>query len=144
LVRIEAGLIFAGYDFSDQTDPFEAGIGFTVPLKSKEDDFIGRDALIRRKENPMRKLVGLDIDSNVDVGHGDCIHIGRAQIGEVTSSMRSPLLGRNIAMARVDVAHAEAGTALEIGKLDGHQMRLPATIRADLAAFDPKKERPRS
>ncbi|MGB1208917.1 MAG: DUF1989 domain-containing protein, partial [Paracoccaceae bacterium] len=83
MVRIEAGLIFAGYDFSDQTDPFEAGIGFTCPLKSKTDDFIGRDALIRRKENPMRKLVGLDIDSAVDVAHGDCIHIGRAQIGEV-------------------------------------------------------------
>ncbi len=144
LVRIEAGLIFAGYDFSDQTDPFEAGIGFTVPLKSKPDDFIGRDALIRRKEHPQRKLVGLDVDSQVQVDHGDCIHIGRAQIGEVTSSMRSPLLGKNIAMARIDVAHAEPGTQIEIGKLDGHQKRLPATIREDLAAFDPKKERPRS
>ncbi|TIQ15977.1 MAG: aminomethyl transferase family protein, partial [Mesorhizobium sp.] len=49
MVRIEAGLIFAGYEFSDQTDPFEAGIGFTVPLKTKADDFIGREALIRRK-----------------------------------------------------------------------------------------------
>ncbi len=144
LVRIESGLIFAGYDFSDQTDPFEAGIGFTVPLKSKPDDFIGREALIRRKENPMRKLVGLDIDSEVEVGHADCVHVGRAQIGEVTSSMRSATLGKNIAMARVDVAHAAPGTQLEIGKLDGHQKRLPATIRADLAAFDPKKERPRS
>ena len=28
MVRIEAGLVFAGYEFSDQTDPFEAGIGF--------------------------------------------------------------------------------------------------------------------
>lgn len=144
MVRIEAGLIFAGYDFSDQTDPFEAGVGFTVPLKSKPDDFIGREALIRRKETPARKLVGLDIDSNVEVGHGDCVHVGRAQVGEVTSSMRSPILGRNIAMARVDVAHAAPGTRLEIGKLDGHQKRLPATIRADLAAYDPKKEKPRS
>lgn len=144
MVRIEAGLIFAGYDFSDQTDPYEAGIGFTVPLKSKPDDFIGRDALVRRKENPMRKLVGLEIDSNVDVGHGDCIHVGRAQVGEVTSAMRSPLLGKNIALARVDVAHAQAGTALEIGKLDGHQKRLPAVIAPTVAAYDPTKERPRS
>lgn len=144
MVRIEAGLIFAGYDFSDQTDPFEAGIGFTVPLKSKPDDFIGRDALIRRKENPMRKLVGLEIDSAVDVGHGDCIHVGRAQVGEVTSAMRSPLLGKNIALARVDVAHADVGTVLEIGKLDGHQKRLPAVVAPTVAAYDPTKERPRS
>ena len=92
----------------------------------------------------MRKLVGLDVDSEVEIGHGDCIHVGRAQIGEVTSAMRSPLLGKNIAMARVDVAHAAPGTELEIGKLDGHQKRLPATIRADLAVYDPKKEKPRS
>jgi aminomethyltransferase len=143
MLRIESGLIFAGYDFSDQTDPFEAGIGFTVPLKSKPDDFIGRDALIRRKEHPSRKLVGLDIHSNVDVGHGDCVHIGRAQIGEVTSSMRSPILGKNIALARVDVAHHEVGTAVEVGKLDGHQKRLPATI-VPFAHYDPQKTRPRS
>ena len=143
MVRIEAGLIFAGYEFSDQTDPFEAGIGFTVPLKSKTDDFIGRDALIRRKENPLQKLVGLDIDANVTVGHGDTLHVGRAQVGVVTSSMRSPLLGKNIAMARVDVAHAGIGAALEVGKLDGQQKRLPAVI-VPLSHYDPKKTRPQS
>jgi len=143
MVRIEAGLIFAGYDFSDQTDPFEAGIGFTVPLKSKTDNFIGREALIRRKDHPSRKFVGLEIDAAVDVGHGDPLHIGRAQVGEVCSSMRSPLLGKNIALARVDVAHADAGTALEVGKLDGHQKRLPALI-VPLSAYDPKKTRPQS
>lgn len=143
MVRIEAGLIFAGYDFSDQTDPFEAGIGFTVPLKSKTDDFIGREALIRRKENPRDKFVGLDIDAAVDVGHGDCIHVGRAQVGVVTSSMRSPLLGKNIALARVDVAHAAVGTAVEVGKLDGQQKRLPAVI-VGLSHYDPKKTRPQS
>ncbi len=141
MVRIEAGLIFAGYDFSDQTDPFEAGIGFTVPLKSKTDDFIGREALIRRKEHPSRKFVGLDIDSNVDVGHGDCLHVGRAQVGEVTSSVRSPILGKNIALARVDLAHSEVGTVLEVGKLDGQQKRLPAVI-VPLSHYDPKKTRP--
>ncbi len=143
MVRIEAGLIFAGYDFSDQTDPFEAGIGFTVPLKSKTDDFIGREALIRRKEHPSRKFVGLEIDAAVNVGHGDSLHIGRAQIGEVTSSVRSPILGKNLALARVDVAHAEPGTALEVGKLDGQQKRLPATI-VPLSHYDPKKTRPQS
>lgn len=143
MVRIEAGLIFAGYDFTDQTDPFEAGIGFTVPLKSKSDDFIGRDALIRRKDAPMHKCVGLDIDANVDVGHGDAIYVGRAQIGVVTSATRSPILGKNIALARIDVAHAAVDTAVQIGKLDGHQKRLPARITA-LSHYDPKKTRPQS
>jgi len=143
MLRIEAGLIFAGYEFSDETDPFEAGIGFTVPLKSKTDDFIGRDALIKRKENPLRKLVGLDIDSTIAVGHGDGIYIGRAKIGEVTSSTRSPILKKNIALARLDVTHANVGTQVEVGKLDGLQKRLGATV-VPFAHYDPKKERPRS
>jgi len=142
-LRVEAGLIFAGYEFDDTTDPFEAGIGFTVPLKSKDDDFVGREALIRRKENPQKKLVGLEIHSQELVGNGDCIHIGRPQIGEVTSGMRSAALKKNIALARIDVAHAEPGTEVEIGKLDGHMKRLPATIVA-FPHYDPKKERPRS
>lgn len=143
MVRIEAGLIFANYEFSEDTDPFEAGIGFTVPLKTKTDDFIGREALIRRKEHPSRKLVGLEIDGNVDVGHGDCVHVGRPQIGVVTSSVRSPVLGKNIALARVDIAHSQIGTEVEIGKLDGHQKRLPAKITA-FAHYDPQKTKPRS
>ena len=57
ILRIESGLIFAGYEFDDQVDPFEAGIGFTVALSS-EEDFIGRDALIERKAHPQRTLVG--------------------------------------------------------------------------------------
>ncbi len=143
MVRIEAGLIFAGHEFSDQTDPFEAGIGFAVPLKSKTDDFIGRAALIRRKEHPLRKLVGLDIDANVAVGHGDPVHIGRAQVGEITSAMRSPLLGKSIALARLDIGCAESGTAVEIGKLDGQQKRLPARV-VPFAHYDPEKKKPRS
>jgi aminomethyltransferase len=41
MLRIGSGLIFAGYEFDDQVDPFEAGIGFAVALGSDED-FIGR------------------------------------------------------------------------------------------------------
>jgi aminomethyltransferase len=143
MVRIEAGLIFANYEFNSETDPFEAGIGFTVPLKTKTDDFIGRAALQQRKDHPRRKLVGLEIDANETVGHGDCVHIGRAQVGVVTSSMRSPILGKNIALARVDALNSEIGTEVEIGKADGLAKRLPAKI-VRFAHYDPEKTRPRS
>ena len=143
LVRIEAGLVFAGYDFSDQTDPFEAGVGFTVPLKSKAADFVGCDALIRRKDHPSRKFVGLQIDGQEPVGHGDPVRIGRAQVGEICSAMRSPRTGQMIALARLDVAHAAIGTAVEVGRLDGHQKRIAAQVSA-FPHYDPQKERPRS
>ncbi len=143
LLRIEAGLIFAGYEFSDQTDPFEAGIGFCVPLKSKTDDFIGRDALLRRSAHPSHKLVGLQLSGNEAAHHGDPVYHGRAQVGVITSACRSPLLASNIALCRVDVSCAEPGTLLEIGKVDGLQKRISATVSAAIF-YDPDKSRVRS
>jgi aminomethyltransferase len=142
LVRIEAGLIFAGSEFDDQTDPMEAGIGFTVPLKSKTDDFIGRAALERRKATPARKLVGLDLEGMVVPGPGDSVRVGKAQIGEVTSAMKSPYLSKVIALARIDVTYSELGTGVEVGQLDGQQKRLRAEV-VRFPHFDPAKERVR-
>ncbi|OYW55995.1 MAG: aminomethyltransferase [Hyphomicrobium sp. 32-62-53] len=142
MVRIEAGLAFGGYEFDSTTDPFEAGIGFTVPTK-KEEDYIGKAALERRRATPARKLVGLEIAGNEPAAHGDKIYAGRAEIGVVTSGMRSPLLKKTIALARVDVAHAELGTKLAIGKLDGHIKRLDATV-VRFPFYDPEKTRVRS
>ena len=139
MLRIEAGLVFAGYDFCDQTDPFEAGIGFAVA--NKDEDFVGREALARRKANPARKMVGLVVSSNEDVGHGDPLYVGRAQVGVVTSATKSPILKQNIALARVDVSLG--GGEVEIGKLDGHQKRIGAAI-VPFPHFDPQKTRVRA
>ncbi|WP_324768971.1 DUF1989 domain-containing protein [Pokkaliibacter plantistimulans] len=145
MLRIEAGLIFAGYEFCDQTDPYEAGIGFCVPLKSKQDDFIGRSALEQRQAHPQRKLVGLLLEGNETAAHGDCVHAEdqRAQLGVITSATRSPVLQRNIALCRVDAGYAQPGTRLQIGKLDGQQKRISAEV-CGTVFYDPDKSRVRS
>jgi glycine cleavage system T protein (aminomethyltransferase) len=143
MLRIESGLIFAGYEFDDQVDPFEAGIGFTVVLDG-EDDFCGKDALIERKAHPQRTLVGLELEGNETAGHGDCVHEpgGRSQVGVITSGTRSPTLRKNVALCRMAVQYAEPGTEVEVGKLDGHQKRIPATV-VRFPFYDPEKKRPR-
>ena len=142
MIRIEAGLIFAGYEFDDQVDPFEAGIGFTVKLDS-EDDFVGKEALIERSAHPQRRLVGLELEGNETAGHGDEVYVGRQRVGVVTSGTRSPLLRKNIALCRMSVQYGEEGTDVEVGKLDGLQKRIPAKV-VGFPFYDPKKERPRS
>ena len=142
MLRIEAGLIFAGYEFCDQTDPFEAGIAFTVPLKTKEEDFSGKESLILRKNSPQRVLVGLELDSNEVALHGDGVYIGKQQVGVVTSATRSPILKKNIALCRISVSESEIGNDVEIGKLDGHQKRLSAKI-VRFPFYDPEKTRVR-
>ncbi|MBA3332322.1 MAG: DUF1989 domain-containing protein [Actinobacteria bacterium] len=142
ILRIESGLVFAGYEFDDSVDPFEAGIGFTVNLET-EDDFVGREALVARKASPQRALVGLELEGNETAGHGDPVYVGRQRVGVVTSGTRSPVLRKNIALCRVAVQFREIGTKLEIGKLDGHQKRIAAEV-VRLPFYDPEKARPRS
>lgn len=90
-----------------------------MPLKSKQEDFIGREALPERKAHPQRQLVGLALAGDELVGHGDSVYSGRA---------------------RVDVKYAQISGALEVGKLDGFQKRLPATV-VRFAFYDPEKLR---
>ena len=139
MLRIEAGLVFGGHDFDSTTDPLEAGIGFTVPSK-KEEDYIGKAAIEKRRANPLRKLVGLELAGNEKAAHGDPVFIGRAQIGIVTSATKSPLLKKSLALARIESVHSEIGTAVEIGKLDGHQKRLQASV-VRIPFYDPEKTR---
>ena len=142
-IRDRAGLILYGNEFDGQVDPFEAGVGFTVPLKTKTDDFIGKESLKKRKENPQKKLVGLELISKENANHGDCVHIGRSQVGIITSGCISPVLNKNIALCRIDVGHSKIGTEVEVGKIDGEQKRITAKI-VEFPHFDPKKSRVRS
>ena len=142
MLRIEAGLVAVGNEYDDQVDPFEAGIGFTVDLRG-DDDFVGRSALEERRAHPHRTLVGLEVDGNEAADHADPVYIGREQVGVVTSGVRSPVLKKNIALARVAVQHADLGAALEVGKLDGLQKRIAAEV-VRFPFYDPEKTRPRS
>ena len=142
-LRIEAGLVLFGNEFDGQVDPFEAGVGFTVPLKTKKDDFIGKESLIKRKENPQRRLVGLELVGKEKANHGDCVHIGRSQVGIITSGCISPILNKNIALCRIDVNHSEMDTKVEVGKVDGHIKRIPGKI-VRFPFYDPEKTKVRS
>ena len=51
-----------------------------------------------------------------------------------------PILNKNIALCRIDVHSSEIGTAVEIGKLDGHQKRIAAKV-VKFPFYDPDKSR---
>ena len=90
-----------------------------VALKSKDGDFVGRSALEAAKENGVgttsgRRLVGLKgLGRRAGRSHYDVLKDG-VVVGEVTSGQPSPTLGYPVALAYVDVAYTEPGTALDI------------------------------
>ena len=71
------------------------------------------------------------------------MHVGRSQVGIVTRGCLSTTLNKNIALCRIDAKYAEEGTEVEIGKIDGHQKRIPAKV-ISFPFYDPKKLKVRS
>jgi aminomethyltransferase len=86
-----------GQDMDETINPLEAGLAWTVDLKS-ERDFIGKAALLAQP--PTRKLVGLVLqDKGVLRGHQQA-HTAHG-VGEITSGSFAPTLEKSIALARV-------------------------------------------
>jgi aminomethyltransferase len=113
-LRLEAGMPLYGHELTTALTPFDAGLGRVVKFE-KEGDFVGRTALqeaaSRAEENPPRVLVGLVAEGRRVPRAGYPVVAGGDVIGEVTSGAPSPTLGKPIAMAYVDAAHAAPGTA---------------------------------
>jgi aminomethyltransferase len=141
VVRVEAGLIFKGYEYDGAEDPFEAGIGFTV-TKNKDDDYVGKVALEQRRAHPTRQLVGLEIDAEEPFALGDVVRAEGEPVGIVTSGALSPFLDKNLALARVGVGHAAAGDRFEVAREAGGESAAAVVVRFPF--YDPDKSRPRS
>jgi aminomethyltransferase len=124
-LRLEMGFMLYGNDIDDNTSPLEAGLGWTVKLE--KGDFIGRDALIRQKEQGLvRKLVGLELDGRRMPRHNMTIESQGRPVGQVTSGTYSPSLDRPIGLGYVETELAARGTPLEI--VAAHGTRLAARV----------------
>ncbi len=143
-LRVESSLLFYPYDMSQMypfvDDPagdslWELGLDFTVsPGKT---DFNGADAHYRLKGKERFKIFGLLIDSDAAADMGDAVYAGDAQVGVVTCAMVSTLTQKSMAIARLAVPQAVAGTKLEVR---GKKLRAPATAHT-LPFDDPEKKK---
>ena len=123
-LRLEAGMNLYGNDMDETVSPLDAGLAWTVDLKT-ERDFVGRGALQQQLANAgvRTALVGLKLlekgvlrsHQRVITPHGD---------GEITSGTFSPTLGFSVAMARVPTG-VKVGDAVQVdirGKLMSAQV----------------------
>jgi aminomethyltransferase len=112
LLRLEAGLCLYGYDMDENTNPYEARLGFVVKLQK---NFIGKQKLQEAKEKgPSRVRVGMIARRRIIPRRGFPIFQQAKSVGEVTSGSLSPILNTGIAMGYVKKETAEEGTELNI------------------------------
>jgi aminomethyltransferase len=113
-LRFEATLALYGQELSPEISPLEAGIGFAVKL-TKDVDFIGKDALLKQKENGIdRKLAGIEMIDRGIPRHGYPVYKGEELIGEVTTGTQSPSLKRNIGLVLVKSEYVVLGSEVEV------------------------------
>ncbi len=112
-LRLEAAMPLYGHELTEEIDPLQAGLGWAVHLD--KGDFIGRDALLRRRDDSARpRRVGLVLDGTRSAREGCRVLFGGRAMGTVTSGAPAPTVGKPVAMAYVEPQAAAAGTAVEI------------------------------
>jgi aminomethyltransferase len=140
--RIEAGILDYRVDMDDRTNPFEVGLDRLVDLH-QDADFIGKAALQRIKVRGIdRVLVGVEIAGEPITQTNQFrwpVRLGADAVGELTSSVYSPRLEKNIGYVMVQPSCKTAGTALIIETPDGD---VAATV-VRMPFVDPDKLLPR-
>ena len=113
-LRFEVAYWLYGDDIDETTNPFEAGQGFAVKLK--KENFIGKDALVKIKENGLkRKLVGLYVPKGGIPRHNmEVFGKGGKKIGYITSGNFCPSLNKIYALAYVELSFAEERAKVNI------------------------------
>jgi len=115
-LRLESAMPLYGHELGEETPAFAVGMPFAFTLSDDErKPFIGDAALREQKANGTpRKLVGLNIEGRRAARQGMTVTSNGAEVGEITSGCLSPTLDRSIAMAYIDAALCEDGTAFEV------------------------------
>ncbi len=114
-LRLEARLMLYGNDIDETTNPFEAGLGWTVKLD--KGPFLGREALVRVKaDRPARRLVGFEMRGRGIARTGyPILDRDGVEVGKVTSGAPGLTVGKNIGLGYVPRGLAKAGRPLGIG-----------------------------
>lgn len=97
-LRLEAGLCLYGNELEEDITPLEARISFVVKFE-KEGGFIGREALLKLKEQGLHRIrVGFRMLESGVPRKGMRILVAGEEAGVVTSGTFSPLLKQGIGM----------------------------------------------
>ncbi|KAE9631070.1 GcvT family protein [Parasedimentitalea maritima] len=139
--RIEKGFRHFGHDITCEDHVIDAGLGFAV--KTDKPDFIGRDAVLARKENgPTNRMVQFKLtDPEPMLYHNEPLIRDGKIVGYLSSGNYGHTLGGAIGLGYVPCEGESAADVLastyEIDVM-GTRVRAEASLKP---MYDPKSER---
>ncbi len=142
-LRLEKGYRAWGAELTPDHTPLEAGLGWAVKLE-KNEGFMGREALQRQRETPLKKrLAGFTVDDPAVVLLGrETIYRDGERVGWLSSGGYGYTLGRGIGYGYVRSSHGVSAEFLEGGRyeLEVATERVPCTIQLQ-PLYDPRMQR---
>ena len=112
-LRLEAKMALYGHEIDASITPWEADLAWIVKLD--KGDFVGRDALVKQKEQGItRKLIGFEMQGRGIGRDGYEVQIEGAAAGWVTSGGPAPTLNKNVGMCFVPVNQCAIGRAIQV------------------------------
>lgn len=142
--RIEKAFRHFGHDITDEDHVLEAGLGFAV--KTSKENFIGREAVLRRKESGLeRRLVQFRLtEPDAMVFHNEALLRDGKIVSHVTSGNYGHALGGAVAMGYVPSKGEKAAEMLESRfEIDIGGRRVPAEASMK-PLYDPSHARMRA
>ena len=130
--RIEAGLLSAGQDFSNDTNPFSVGLGRFVDLE--KDDFIGKQALLNADKEC--RSWGIRVMDGI-AKKGRSIKLNNKNVGKVTSSTWSPFQVCGVGIILLDNSDIGPGEIIDVECVDN---KIHKAEICKLPMYDPNGE----
>lgn len=141
--RIEKAFRHWGHDITDEDHVLEAGLGFSV--KTAKPDFLGREAVLRKKEAGLaRRLVQFRVtDPEVMLFHNEAVVRDGRIVGPVTSAAYGHFLGGAMGLGYVPCAGESAEEVLASRYEIEVAGRRVAAVASLAPMYDPKSDRVR-
>ncbi|MEM7171359.1 MAG: FAD-dependent oxidoreductase [Pseudomonadota bacterium] len=137
--RIEKNFKHWGHDLSGHVTPLEAGLGFALDL-DKAGGFMGRDALLRQKEQGLKRLLALFeiMEERPLPLHDEPIYRDSVLVGATTSGGYGPTFDRCFAMGLVTHPEGITKDFLQTGRWEIEIAARRYPLRPHLRApYDP-------
>ena len=133
--RVEAALLFYGYDMTTAHTPWEVGLGWSV--NRQKGDFRGKEAVFASEGKERFLFAGIVVDLNDMLAGGEKLLFNGEEVGVVNSPAYSHRMKKSLALVHVKPKAAAAGTTLEVVN---DSMSCAATV-VRIPFYDPEKTR---
>ena len=135
-VRVEAALLFYGYDMTTENTPWEVGLSWAV--SRKKGDFRGKEKVFTSEGKEKINFISLNVEHNEALEGGELININGENVGVVNSPVWSHRMNMSLALGHIEPRYSAKGTKVRISS---NNVDTTAVI-TELPIYDPQKTRP--